>query len=97
MEIKRTTEIIVETERRVIVRQQPAQTEQVFCPNCGASMLSAEQVAVVFGVSQRRIFQLIETGAADFFETENGVMLICPSSLAETMEIDAKQLPADET
>ena len=84
MEIKRTTEILVETNRRFVIRQ-PEADEQVFCPVCGEPMLAAEQIAAVFGISQRRLFQLVETGAAHFTETETGAMMICPSSVAEIL------------
>ena len=84
MEFKRTTEIFVETNRRFVIRQ-PESAEQIACPNCAEPMLAAEQIARILGVSQRRIFQLVETGAVHFAETETGILLICPNSLAEIL------------
>ena len=85
MEFKRTTEIFVETNRRFVIRQPEESAEQSACPNCAEPMLAAEQIAQVFGISQRRIFQLVETGAAHFAEISGGAMMICPSSVAEIL------------
>ena len=84
MEFKRTTKIFIETKRRFVVRQ-PEAAEQIACPKCAEPMLAAEQIAAVFGISQRRLFQLVETGAAHFAEISGGAMMICPSSVAEIL------------
>ena len=80
MEFKRTTEIFVETNRRFVIRQ-PDAAEQIACPECAEPMLTAEQITAVVGISQRRVFQLVETDAAHFAETETGILLVCPNSL----------------
>jgi hypothetical protein len=82
MEIKRTTQIVVETERRYVVRQQ-AHTEPVICSSCNEVMLSAEQAAVVFDLSTRTVYQLVEKGTTHFVETETGALFVCLRSLAE--------------
>ncbi|MCY7348045.1 MAG: hypothetical protein LH614_17775 [Pyrinomonadaceae bacterium] len=84
MEIKRTTEIFVETNRRLVIRQ-PESAEHFLCPNCNDAMLAAEQIAVVFGISRRAVYQIIETEAAHFVETETGFLLVCPNSLAKIL------------
>ena len=84
MEFKRTTEIIVATSRRVVIRQ-PETAEQYLCPRCDEAMLAAEQIAVAFGLSRRAVYQIVESGAAHFAETETGILLVCPNSLAETL------------
>lgn len=80
MEIKRTTEISVEKTRRFVIRQ-PETNETMSCPTCGESMLTAEAAAALFGVKCRRVYQIIETGAAHFVETEAGALFVCPPSL----------------
>lgn len=80
MEIKRTTEISVEKTRRFVIRQ-PETDATITCPACSEPMLVAETAAVLFRVKCRRIYQIVETGAAHFFETEAGAMFVCPSSL----------------
>jgi hypothetical protein len=85
MEFKRTTEIFVETNRRFVIRQAEESAQQIACPNCAEPMLAPEQIVQILGISQRRIFQLVETGAAHFVETNTGAMMICPSSVAETL------------
>jgi len=92
MEFKRTTEIFVETNRRFIIRQADETVEQIACPKCGEPMLAAEQLVQIFSISQRRIFQLIETGAAHFAETNTGAMMICPWSVEEILTNEKKIL-----
>lgn len=96
MEIKRTTEIFVKTNRRFVVHQPPS-SESLFCPHCAEPMLAAEQIAVVFGVSRRTVYKHVETGAAHFAETETGAVMICPASLQEILEAGAKHLPGETT
>ena len=86
MEIKRTTEIVVEKKRRFVVRQQE-HPEQVFCSSCSESMLTAEQAAAVFAVSRRAVYQMVENGTVHFTETGAGVLFICPGSLADICNI----------
>lgn len=75
----------VATKRRFTIRQSP-NVEPIVCATCGAATLTAEQAAVLFGIKQRAVFQLIETGAAHFAETEIGAVMICLTSLAEILE-----------
>lgn len=84
MEIKRTTEIFVETKRRFIIEQIES-NEQIVCPECAALMLAAEQIAVLLGVSRRSVYRLAETGAAHFSETGNGFLFGCPNTFAEIL------------
>jgi len=92
MEIKRTTEFFIETTRRFVVHRQPESIEKIFCPECDAPMLAAEQIAAIFNISRRAVYQLIETGAAHFAETEMGAVMICPPSLEAVLRGDAKQI-----
>jgi hypothetical protein len=82
MEIKRTTEILVETERRYVV-QQPEHTEPIICSSCSEIMLAAEQAAAIFDLSNRTVYQLVEKGTTHFVETEMGSLFVCLRSLAE--------------
>ena len=90
MEIKRTTEIFIEATRRFVVRQTSA-NEQFICPECGSPMFAAEQIAELFNVSRRKIYQTIEAGAWHFVETDTGAVMICLPSL-ETIPGGAKNL-----
>lgn len=81
MEIKRTTEIFVRSDRRIVLHQPCA--EQIICPFCGAKMFAAEAIAAALGISCREIYRQIETGAVHFIETVAGAALIC-QSLIET-------------
>lgn len=81
MEIKRKVEIFVATNEKFVVRQTTGRRITV-CEKCGEPMLTAEQTAGMFGITQRRIFQIIETGAAHFTESKAGAFMVCLTSLA---------------
>lgn len=80
MEIKHTTEIIVEKTRRFVIRQPETDTA-VWCPACGERMLTAEASAALFSIRCRRVYRIVELGAAHFVETETGALFVCPPSL----------------
>jgi excisionase family DNA binding protein len=75
---RRRTQITVETERLVIIRQREADGE-TRCPVCAERprMISAEEAAAVTGLSRRAIYRLVESGRIHFNETSDGVLLIC--------------------
>ncbi len=85
MEIKRKFEMVIATNRRYVIRQSSADKE-IVCAECGAAMLATEQAANFFGIKQRRIFQIIETDAAHYTETEASAVMICLTSLAEVLD-----------
>jgi len=85
MKIKRKIEIIVATNHKYIIRKSSS-NKKLACAKCGEPMLTAEQSAGMFGITQRRIFQIIETGAAHFIEIESGATMICLTSLAAVLE-----------
>ena len=93
MEIKRKFEKLVVTKRRFVIRQSPSGA-QTTCAECGELMLAIEQAAVLSGIKQRRIFQIIETGAAHFTEIEAGAVMICITSLAEFLDGEQTLTPA---
>ena len=80
MEIKRSVEISVEKTCRFVIRQ-PETDAMILCPTCGELMLTAEVCALIFQINCRRVYQLVEAGAAHFVEIETGAMFVCPSSL----------------
>lgn len=85
MEIKRKLEMSIATDRRYTVRRAPA-GEQMNCAVCGAAMLTAEQAAAMFGVTQRIIFRHIENASAHYAETVSGAVMICLPSLASAID-----------
>jgi len=94
MEIKRKFEMSIATNRRYIIHQ-PASGRQIACAECGEPMLTTEQAASIFGITQRRIFQIIETEAAHFAEIEAGAVMICLTSLAEVLDGGQTLTPAN--
>lgn len=85
MEIKRKFEMTVATNRRYVIRQSASGGKTV-CAKCGEPMLAIAQAAVLLGITQRNLFQIIEAGAAHFTEAEAGALLICLSSLAAVLD-----------
>jgi len=96
MEIKRKFESLTVTNRRYIIRQSPP-GRQIACAECGEPMLMSEQAAGFFGIKQRRIFQIIETEAAHFTETEAGAVMICLTSLAEVLGGGQTETPVENS
>lgn len=90
MEIIRKTDILVETRRRFII-SQPESDEQFFCPHCPGQLISAEASAVLFNLSRRAVYRIIEKEAVHFCETENGLIFVCPESFAETLGSEAEK------
>ncbi len=94
MEIKRKFEMLVATNRRYVIRQSTP-GGQIACAECGEPMLMTEQAAKIFGIKQRRIFQIIETEAAHFTEIEAGAAMVCLTSLAEVLDGEQTLPPAN--
>jgi hypothetical protein len=86
LEVKRRTEIIVETERVILIRRRrrgpgPA----LWCEACGADslMLTTGEAAALLGATERHIFRLAEVGQLHWTETPEGALLICRASLRQ--------------
>jgi len=97
MEIKRKFEMTIETGRRYIIRRPSAAGRGTVCAECGEPMLTTEQAANIFGITQRRIFQIIETEAAHFTETEADAVMICLTSLAEVLGGGQTETPLENS
>jgi hypothetical protein len=85
MAIRRRISIVAATERVVIIRPVGAArpTECHVCASQGL-MLTPCEAARLLGQSQRRIYQLLETGGLHFTETETE-LLICHASLRRAL------------
>ena len=90
MKIKRKFEMLVAINQIYIIRKSSS-GKQTACAKCGESMLTAEQTAGMFGITQRRIFQIIEIEAVHFTEAETGAAMICLSSLAAVLDGEVKK------
>ena len=90
MKIKRKIEMLVSKNEKYVIRKSSTH-RQIPCAECGEPMLTAEQTAKMFGITQRRIFRIIETGAAHFTEAEAGALMICLNSLAAVLDRDSEK------
>ncbi|HEX8139605.1 MAG TPA: hypothetical protein VF544_18745 [Pyrinomonadaceae bacterium] len=82
--MKRRTEIIVETERVILIRRRRRERKRVlWCEACGAEslMLTMEEAAALLGVTSRQVLRWAEAGSLHWTEPEAGALLICRTSL----------------
>ncbi len=82
MATKKLTEIIIETERTLIVGSH-WQPTRMRCPGCAAEveMLSPEQAAAIVKVTPRTIYRWVEAHLLHYAENPEGLLLICRHSL----------------
>lgn len=79
---KRRTEITIETERLLLLKES-SRSLFLWCDTCGAQvrMLTPEEAASVAGVSVRKIYRRVEAGELHFIEMSEGPVLICLDSI----------------
>lgn len=82
MNKRRRTEIKVEVEQTLILRQRSYSTLN-WCEGCGAQvrMLKPEDAAIISGHPPRTIYRLVEADQVHFNETADGTLLICLNSI----------------
>lgn len=80
--MQKRTEITIETERFMVIRQRRI-NEVPSCSLCGgrAPMLSIDEAARTEGSSQLEIFRLVDSGRVHFVVTTEGRLFVCPDSL----------------
>ena len=89
MKNKTRTEITIETERVLIIKQRKGSV-LTWCPLCARQvpMVKVDEAAVLCGVSARTIYRWVESERVHFAETPQGGLLICPPSLAGNRPTD---------
>lgn len=86
--MKRRTEITIETDRLLVVARSGRHLNSLsWCPGCGfrVQMMTTDDAALASRVNSRTIFHLIEAGRLHSTETAEGLLLVCPHSLANTL------------
>jgi hypothetical protein len=81
--MKRRTEIIIETERLVLVTRGRTRKDHQWCAGCaeGVDMMTTDDAALIARVTSRTIFRWAESGRVHSSETPDGLLLICSNSL----------------
>ena len=76
------TEIAVETARVLVIRAPGRAFTR--CDECGGEVqwVTLDEAARLAGVGSRKIFRLSEGEVLHSAETEDGILLVCPNSLA---------------
>lgn len=87
------TKITVQTDQVRVIRRRRSCGMQ-WCEPCAApaEMLSAEEAAVVSGLSVRAIFRQVEASELHFTETADGLLWICFNSLLARMNSGQNEL-----
>ncbi|HEU4391484.1 MAG TPA: hypothetical protein VFV34_27085 [Blastocatellia bacterium] len=82
MSKKKKTEIVVERDQVLVIRNLGARDPQ-WCPECGegARMVTVDEAAAITQMSARTIYRRVEQGQTHFSETANGQLFICLNSL----------------
>ena len=85
MKTNSKTKIIAET-HKVLTIKRGSRYQPAWCEECGklVRMVTADEAAILAGVSSRAIYQLIEARELHFTETSDRVVLICLNSLADS-------------
>ncbi len=90
MKIKRKIEMLVATSEIYVIRKSSTH-KPTTCAKCGEPMLAIAQAAVLLGIKQSRIFQIVETGAAHFTEAKAGALVICLTSLTAVLDCEPEK------
>lgn len=79
--MKKRTEVTIETERLVVIRNRPRAV--MWCEQCRAEvrMLTVDQAALMMRIRSLVIYRLVETGDLHFAENDEGILLVCLNSL----------------
>ena len=82
MKTRSKTEIIVET-HRILAIKRGSRYRLAWCEECGeqARMVTADEAAILAGLSLRTTYQLIEARKLHFTESLDRVGFICLNSL----------------
>jgi hypothetical protein len=79
---KKRTEITIETDRIVVIRERRLQARS-WCYSCARSvlMVTVDEAATLARVSSRTIYNWVETDKLHFTETSDLRLLICLDSI----------------
>ena len=83
MEIKRRTEITVETHEITIIRVSSGNATEAFCVVCRAAQkhFSVRRAAAVLRLSEKELFRMVESEQLHSVENVRGELFICGSSI----------------
>jgi len=93
---KRSTKITVENHQVLIIRQRKRR-QLGWCPGCDleVEMVTAEQAAVLLGISLRAVCRAVEADQFHYRETDDGMLYLCLNSLLQSPDEAARNLAPD--
>lgn len=86
MKVIKKSELIIERERTVTLKSDSVASGK-FCGECagGVRFVTIDEAAILYGTTSRHIFQLIENDDVHSDETDEGLLLVCPTSLVSSI------------
>ena len=84
MRLRRRISVTVDRQE-ISITSRGAVRREGYCERCGRAvpMLPVAMAAGLSGISERVLYQWVESGNAHFTERPNGEVLICAKSLVE--------------
>jgi excisionase family DNA binding protein len=79
--MKRRTEIIIETERLLVISQRKQTSLNASCALCCGTLVTVDEAAALAHTSSRTVYEWVEEGTLHWSETPDGRLLICQDSL----------------
>jgi hypothetical protein len=86
MKRKKKKEILVEHDQVIVVRNLQGR-ERAWCVECGGrvQMVSVDEAAAIAHTTSRAIYRSVDSGKTHFAETPDGRLLICLTSLLNSI------------
>jgi len=91
---RKRTEITIEVDEVIYLAKQPRPLPRLWCESCGnqSTMVTPRQASVMTGVTVRIVNRWVESDLVHFIETEDGLLLVCVSSLSQKRVAGARTL-----
>lgn len=86
MRTTKRTEITIETDRIVVLSRRKVSVVS-WCHECGRriKIITVDEAATIAGVTSRTIYRWADAEKLHFTETAEGVLMICSSSLQDSI------------
>ena len=93
MKITSKREIYIERERSITIRFANGQSLR-FCRSCqtDSRFVTVDEAAIMRRTTSREIFRRVETDQIHSAETNEGLLLVCLTSLLQSTEISSQTL-----
>ena len=82
--MRKKTTVSVETERILTIRRRRLEIDG-WCEGCGGrvKVVTPETASAITGLSVRAICRMVDAGSLHFFETPDGLLMLCSNALLQ--------------